>query len=98
MTDEKEKQDLAWKAVGGLVGFATAWAAKKVLGIAWEKTTGRKPPADHDSLDVGLAEAIGYAVVMGVGMQVAQIVAARTARRRYDAWRALKDAARDVVD
>ncbi|GAT66137.1 DUF4235 domain-containing protein [Planomonospora sp. ID91781] len=98
MTDEKEKQDLAWKAVGGLVGFATAWAAKKVLSVVWEKTTGKKPPADHDSLDVSLAEAIGYAVVMGVGMQVAQIVMARTARRRYDAWRALKDAARDVVD
>ncbi|GGL26777.1 DUF4235 domain-containing protein [Planomonospora parontospora] len=98
MTDAKEKQDLAWKAVGGLVGFATAWAAKKVLSVVWEKTTGKKPPADHDSLDVSLAEAIGYAVVMGVGMQVAQIVMARTARRRYDAWRALKDAARDVVD
>ncbi|GIH90688.1 DUF4235 domain-containing protein [Planobispora siamensis] len=96
MADEKEKQDMAWRAIGGLVGLVTAWAAKKTLGFAWEKATGKKPPMDNDSLEVSLGEAIGYAVVMGVGMQVAQILAARTARKRYNAWRALKDAAKEV--
>ena len=36
-------------SIGGLVGLATAWAPRKVLGFAWEKTTGKKPPADRDS-------------------------------------------------
>ncbi|GIH76588.1 DUF4235 domain-containing protein [Planobispora longispora] len=97
MAEDKEKQDMAWRAIGGLVGLATAWAAKKVLGFAWEKATGKKPPADHDSLEISLGEAIAYAVVMGVGMQVAQIVMTRTARKRYDAWRAMKDAAREIA-
>lgn len=91
MADKTEKQDMAWRAIGGLLGLATAWSAKKIIRFAWEKGTGRKPPADSESLDISLGEAIGYAVVMGVGMQVAQIVVTRTARKRYDAWKAAKD-------
>ncbi|MDP9866611.1 MULTISPECIES: DUF4235 domain-containing protein [Streptosporangium] len=97
MADKTEKQDMAWRAIGGLVGLATAWAAKKVIGFAWEKATGKKPPADSESLDISLGEAIGYAVVMGVGMQVAQIVVGRTAKKRYNAWKAVKDTAREVA-
>ncbi|ACZ89477.1 DUF4235 domain-containing protein [Streptosporangium roseum] len=97
MADKTEKQDMAWRAIGGLVGLATAWGARKVIGFAWEKATGRKPPADNESLDISLGEAIGYAVVMGVGMQVAQIVVARTARKRYNAWKAVKNTAREVA-
>jgi hypothetical protein len=97
MADKTEKQDMAWRAIGGLVGLATAWGARKVIGFAWEKTTGRKPPADNESLDISLGEAIGYAVVMGVGMQVAQIVVARTARKRYDAWKAVKNTAKEIA-
>ncbi|MEU7990970.1 DUF4235 domain-containing protein [Streptosporangium canum] len=97
MADKTEKQDMAWRAIGGLVGLATAWGARKVIGFAWEKTTGRKPPADNESLDISLGEAIGYAVVMGVGMQVAQIVVARTARKRYNAWKAVKNTAKEVA-
>ncbi|WP_326824190.1 DUF4235 domain-containing protein [Streptosporangium sp. NBC_01639] len=97
MAGKTEKQDMAWRAIGGLVGLVTAWTAKKIIGFAWEKSTGRKPPVDSESLDIGLGEAIGYAVVMGVGMQVAQILAARTARKRYNAWKTVKDATRDVT-
>jgi hypothetical protein len=97
MADKTEKQDMAWRAIGGLIGLATAWGAKKVIGFAWEKTTGKKPPVDNESLDISLGEAIGYAVVMGVGMQVAQIVVARTAKKRYNAWKGVKAAAKDVA-
>ncbi|MBB6349316.1 DUF4235 domain-containing protein [Nonomuraea muscovyensis] len=86
----EERPDVAWRVVGGLVGLATAWAARKILGFVWVKTTGKEPPVDPDSPEVGMGEAIGYAVVMGVGMSVAQIVVNRTAKKRYDSWRALK--------
>ncbi|GAA3429837.1 DUF4235 domain-containing protein [Streptosporangium sandarakinum] len=94
---DKQQQDMAWRAIGGLVGLATAFVARKAIGFAWEKATGRKPPMDTESLDIDLSEAIGYAIVMGVGMQVAQIIAGRAARKRYDAWKAVKTAARDAV-
>ncbi|MDA0633021.1 DUF4235 domain-containing protein [Nonomuraea sp. MCN248] len=85
-----DKPDVAWRVVGGLVGLATAWAARKLLGFAWVKATGKEPPIDPDSPEVSMGEAIGYAVVMGVGMSVAQIVVNRTAKKRYDSWRGLK--------
>jgi hypothetical protein len=87
-----DKPDVAWRVIGGLVGLTTAWAARKLLGYAWLKTTGKEPPVDPDSPEVNMAEAIGYAVVMGVGMSVAQIVVNRTAKKRYEAWRAVKQA------
>jgi hypothetical protein len=86
----EDKPDLAWRVVGGLVGLATAWAARKILGFVWVKATGKEPPIDPDSPEVSMGEAIGYAVLMGVGMSVAQIVVNRTAKKRYDSWRALK--------
>ncbi|GAA4953534.1 MULTISPECIES: DUF4235 domain-containing protein [Nonomuraea] len=86
----EDKPDIAWRVVGGLVGLVTAWAARKILGFAWKKATGKEPPIDTDSPEVSMGEAIGYAVVMGVGMSVAQIVVNRTAKKRYDAWKSLK--------
>ncbi|WP_336205833.1 DUF4235 domain-containing protein [Nonomuraea sp. LPB2021202275-12-8] len=85
-----DKPDVAWRVIGGLVGLATAWGARKLLGFIWVKATGKEPPVDPDSPEVNMGEAIGYAVVMGVGMSVAQIVVNRTAKKRYDSWRALK--------
>ncbi|WP_113700894.1 DUF4235 domain-containing protein [Nonomuraea lactucae] len=86
----EDKPDIAWRVVGGLVGLATAWAARKILGFVWVKATGKEPPVDPDSPEVSMGEAIGYAVVMGVGMSVAQIVVNRTAKKRYEAWRSVK--------
>ncbi|MEU4508870.1 DUF4235 domain-containing protein [Nonomuraea bangladeshensis] len=85
-----DKPDVAWRIIGGLVGLATGWAARKLLTFVWVKATGKEPPVDTEAPEVTLAEAIGYAVLMGVGMSVAQIVVNRTARKRYDAWRALR--------
>ncbi|GGP09700.1 DUF4235 domain-containing protein [Nonomuraea glycinis] len=85
-----DRPDVAWRVIGAAVGLVTAWGARKLLGLAWVKATGKEPPLDPDSPEVSMGEAIGYAVVMGVGMSVAQIVVNRTAKKRYDSWRALK--------
>ncbi|MFI6595219.1 DUF4235 domain-containing protein [Nonomuraea sp. NPDC050536] len=86
----EDKPDLAWRVIGGLLGLVTAWVARKILGYAWVKATGKEAPLDAESDEVGMAEAIGYAVLMGVGMSVAQIVVNKTAKKRYVAWKALK--------
>ncbi|NUR87861.1 MAG: DUF4235 domain-containing protein [Nonomuraea sp.] len=86
----EEKPDLAWRVIGGLLGLVTAWAARKILGIVWVKATGKDAPIDSESDEVSMGEAIGYAVMMGVGMSVAQIVVNKTAKKRYNAWKALK--------
>ncbi|RBQ19652.1 DUF4235 domain-containing protein [Spongiactinospora rosea] len=92
MADKAEKPDLAWRAIGGLVALGVGFATRKAIEFGWQKATGKKPPADPDSPDIGMAEAIGYAVVTAVGMEVARIVATRAAARRYRAWSARSEA------
>ncbi|MBP2707062.1 DUF4235 domain-containing protein [Microbispora sp. RL4-1S] len=92
--DEADKPDMMWRIVGGLLGLAVGFASRKVLGYAWEKATGKKPPASADSPDISLREAIAYAVVMGLGMEVTRIIATRAAARKWKSW---KDAAKDVT-
>lgn len=88
MADKPEKPDLAWRIIGGLVALGVGFVTRKAIEFAWTKATGKKPPADPDSLDISLGEAIGYAVVTAVGMEVARIVATRAASKRYRAWSA----------
>jgi hypothetical protein len=88
MADEAEKPDMMWRVVGGLVAMGTGLAARKLIDLGWRKATGRMPPANPESLDIKLSEAIGYAVLMGVGMEVTRIIATRAAARRYQAWAA----------
>ncbi|MCC5580767.1 MULTISPECIES: DUF4235 domain-containing protein [Microtetraspora] len=82
-----DKPDMTWRIVGGLVGIGVGFASRKVLSFAWQKTTGKKPPASADSLDISLGEAIAYAVVMGLGMEVARIVAVRAAAKKWHSWK-----------
>lgn len=85
-----DRPDLQWRIAGGLIGMAVGFASRKVLGFAWEKVTGKKPPASADSPEISLGEAIAYAVVMGLGMEIARIVVTRTAAKKWQSW---KDAA-----
>ncbi|WP_405086169.1 DUF4235 domain-containing protein [Microbispora sp. NBC_01389] len=89
-----DKPDMQWRIIGGLLGLVVGFASRKVLAYAWEKATGKEPPASADSPDIGLGEAIAYAVVMGLGIEVTRIVATRAAARK---WRSWKDAARDLT-
>jgi Protein of unknown function (DUF4235) len=61
-------------AVGA--AFAAAWIARKALTFGWTKITRKEPPSDQDPT-VGWAEALGWAVVIGVGIQAARMVATR---------------------
>ena len=64
------------KAVTALVGFAAAFAARKVIQFAWKQITGKEPP-DAEDPQVALAEALAWGVAMAVGVQVARMLAVR---------------------
>ncbi|GAA5080430.1 hypothetical protein HNP84_005099 [Thermocatellispora tengchongensis] len=91
MADKPDKPDLAWRVIGGLVALGVGFATRKAIAFGWQKATGKKPPADPDSLDISLGEALGYAVVTAVGMEVARIIATRAAAKRYRAWATPKE-------
>jgi hypothetical protein len=73
--------DGASKIVAVVAAFAAAFIARKALTFGWTKVTGKEPPADQDP-DVGWAEALGWAVVIGVGIQAARMVATRAVTRK----------------
>jgi Protein of unknown function (DUF4235) len=69
------------KVVVVAAAFAAAWIARKALTFGWTKLTGKEPPSEQDP-DVGWAEALGWAVVIGVGIQAARMLATRAVTKR----------------
>jgi len=65
----------------GVVGFAAAFVARKVIQFAWKKVTGKEPPEPEDP-QVALGEAVVWAVLMSVSVQLARMLATRAASRR----------------
>lgn len=68
------------RAVTTLVGFGATFVARKVIQLAWKRITGKEPPEPEDP-QVGLGEALAWAVAMAVGVQVARMLAVRAATR-----------------
>lgn len=74
---------LAWKVMATGSALVAGIAARKVLEIAWEKSTGRTPPRNPESPDTTWAEAVGWAVLSGVVYALARLVATRQAAGYY---------------
>jgi hypothetical protein len=70
------------KVISGLVGFAAAFGARKMLIFAWKRITGKEPPEHPEDPQVALGEALGWALVLGIGVQVARMLALRAASKR----------------
>jgi hypothetical protein len=73
--------DYGSKMINALAGAAAAYVARKAIGFAWTKATGRQPP-DSDERQAGLGEAVAWAVVIGAGVGVARVLATRLATRQ----------------
>ncbi|GAA1365743.1 MULTISPECIES: DUF4235 domain-containing protein [Brevibacterium] len=70
---------IAWQILGvGGTALATL-AARKALGIVWEKTTSKPVPINTEDDQVGLSEALAWTIISGVGIAVAQLVVQRYA-------------------
>jgi hypothetical protein len=75
----EKRGDGASKAMGAVAAFAAAFIARKVITFGWKRLFGKEPPSDpHDPL-VGTGEALGFAIVMGVVMGAARVLAIRAA-------------------
>ena len=77
--------DTRTRMVGGIAAVAAGFAARKVINFAWTRITGKLPPEDPHDPEVALVEAISFAVVMGIGIEVARLLATRAAARRLAA-------------
>ena len=70
------------KLISGVVGFAAAFGARKMLIFAWKRITGKEPPEHPEDPQVALGEALGWALVLGIGVQVARMLALRATSKR----------------
>jgi hypothetical protein len=70
------------RAVGTFAAVAAAMATRKLVTAGWKRFTGKEPPSDPQDPHVGFGEALSWAIVLGVTMETARLVAQRAATRR----------------
>jgi hypothetical protein len=70
------------RMLSAVVGFAAAFGARKMLIFAWKKITGKEPPEHPEDPQVALGEALTWGILLGVGVQVARMLALRAATKR----------------
>ena len=80
-----QRADMTTKIAGGIAAFAAAYAARKLIAFAWTRATGTEPPVHPEDADVDLKEALGWAVVTGVVMEAARLLATRAATKQVRA-------------
>ena len=78
-----KRGDIGSRLIGGLAAAAAGFATRKVMTAGWRKLTGKEPPEHPEDPQVALAEAIGWAAVMGVAMSTARLLATRVAAKRF---------------
>jgi Protein of unknown function (DUF4235) len=72
-----------WRVMGTGAAIGTGVLVKNVLAKAWEKGTGKTPPANPESPTTTWAEAAAWAVVSGAVIGLGRMVATRQAARFY---------------
>jgi hypothetical protein len=77
------KGDMGWRILAGVSAFAGGWIARKAITTGWKKTTGKEPPTNPESPDVALTVAIGGAILVGVGVVRARLLATRAAAQQW---------------
>ena len=79
---EDRKVDMGTKVVSAVAAMAAAFVARKIITFAWTKATGKEPPTHPEDPQVALAEALGWAMLTGITVEAARLLATRAAARR----------------
>jgi len=70
------------RAVGTFAAVAAAMGTRKLVTVGWKKVTGKEPPGDPGDPQVRFSEALSWAILLGVTMETARLVAQRAIVRR----------------
>ena len=70
------------RVVGTFAALAAAMGTRKLVTVGWKQVTGKEPPKDPRDLHVSLGEALSWAIVLGVAMETARLVAIRVTSRQ----------------
>jgi Protein of unknown function (DUF4235) len=67
--------------VAGLAATAASVAARQIINFVWTKATGKEPPTHPADPQVALPEALSWAILTGVTIGTARLLAIRAATR-----------------
>ena len=70
------------QTVGVMAGLVAGFATRKLVTAGWKQVTGKEPPSDPRDPHVSLSEALSWAIVLGVAMETARLVAIRVTTRQ----------------
>ena len=83
-----QRTDIVTRVAGMAAAFAAAFVARKLITFVWTKATGKEPPVSPEDPEVGIRAALGWAVVTGVGLEAARLLATRAATKQVRAYQA----------
>ena len=83
-----QRTDIVTRVTGMAAAFAAAFVARKLITFVWTKATGKEPPVSPEDPEVGMKEALGWALVTGVGLEAARLLATRAATKQVRAHQA----------
>ena len=72
-----------WTAFSLVAALLAAAAARKALNTGWKAATGKQPPENPADPDVDIGEAVAWAVLTGIAIGVARLLAQRKAASYY---------------
>lgn len=70
------------RAIGTFAALAAAMGTRKLVTVGWKKVTGKEPPNDPIDPRVSVGEALSWAILLGVTMETARLLAQRVATRK----------------
>jgi hypothetical protein len=70
------------KALGTMAAFAAAYGTRRLITLGWKRVTGKEPPSNPQDPQVGIGEAVSWAVLLGAGIETARLLAMRAATRK----------------
>ena len=76
-------EEISWKLYGGLAAVGAGIVARKVIQKAWTAGVGKAPPSNPEDPDIGITEAVGWAIVSGSVVGIARMLAGRMAAARW---------------
>lgn len=72
-------REVAWLALSTGSGIAAAVGTRRLLGVVWERITGREVPDDPADRSTSWPEALAWVAAVSIGAGVARLVAERSA-------------------
>lgn len=73
----------AWSVMALASTVGATIAARKAMTTSWKVATGKQPPQNPADPDVSIGEAVAWAVMSGVAVGVARMLASRRAANYY---------------